>query len=91
MRRTARRLDQAYEKALCIPIGMGSRIVLMSDCHRGVGTWGDNFQANQNLFLPRCNIIIEGTSPILNLGMGMSYGKTGTCRRLCGYTATNSG
>ena len=29
MRRTARRLDQAYEKALCIPIGMGSRIVLI--------------------------------------------------------------
>ena len=50
MRRTEKRLNQAYERALCLPIHMGSRIVLMSDCHRGVGNWGDNFQANQNLF-----------------------------------------
>lgn len=50
MSRTDKKLDQAYEKALCIPLHAGSRIVLMSDCHRGIGTWGDNFQANQNLF-----------------------------------------
>ncbi len=50
MRRTEKRLNQAYEKAFCLPIHMGSRIVLMSDCHRGIGNWGDNFQANQNLF-----------------------------------------
>lgn len=50
MKRTARRLDKAYGEALCVPIHMGSRIVLMSDCHRGVGNWGDNFQANQNLY-----------------------------------------
>jgi len=50
MSHTDKRLEKAYENALCIPIHMGSRIVLMSDCHRGVGNWGDNFQANQNLF-----------------------------------------
>ena len=50
MKRTARRLDKAYGEALCVPVHMGSRIVLMSDCHRGVGNWGDNFQANQNLY-----------------------------------------
>ncbi|MCI9137556.1 MAG: serine/threonine protein phosphatase [Lachnospiraceae bacterium] len=50
MRRTEKRLNQAYQEALCIPIHRGSRIVLMSDCHRGIGNWGDNFQDNQNLF-----------------------------------------
>ncbi|MFG6384542.1 MAG: metallophosphoesterase [Lachnospiraceae bacterium] len=50
MSHTDKKLEKAYENALCIPIHMGSRIVLMSDCHRGVGNWGDNFQANQNLF-----------------------------------------
>lgn len=50
MRRTEKRLNQAYQEALCIPIHRESRIVLMSDCHRGVGNWGDNFQDNQNLF-----------------------------------------
>ena len=50
MSHTDKKLEKAYENALCIPIHMGSHIVLMSDCHRGVGNWGDNFQANQNLF-----------------------------------------
>ena len=50
MKRTAKRLDRAYEKALCLPLHKNSRIVLMSDCHRGVGNWGDNFLPNQNLF-----------------------------------------
>lgn len=50
MNLTERKLDQAYQKAFCIPIHSGSRVVLMSDCHRGIGNWGDNFQANQNLF-----------------------------------------
>ena len=50
MSRVMERLDQAYENALCLPLDCRSKIVLMSDCHRGVGNWGDNFQSNQNLF-----------------------------------------
>lgn len=70
MKRTARRLDQAYEKALCIPIDMGSRIVLMSDCHRGVGTWGDNFQANQNLFFAALQYYNRRNFTYIELGDG---------------------
>ena len=46
---TKRRLDALYLSADKICIGKGSRIVLMSDCHRGVGNHGDNFLYNQNL------------------------------------------
>lgn len=47
---TRRRLDKVYEAAPRIRLGQGSRIVCMSDCHRGVGNRGDNFLFNQNLF-----------------------------------------
>lgn len=47
---TGRRLDEVYEKAPRIRIDQNSRIVCMSDCHRGVGNMGDNFLFNQNLF-----------------------------------------
>lgn len=46
---TKRRLDALYLSADKICIGKGSRMVLMSDCHRGVGNHGDNFLYNQNL------------------------------------------
>lgn len=46
---TQSRLNALYREAERIRIGTGSRIVLMSDCHRGVGNHGDNFLNNQNL------------------------------------------
>ncbi len=50
MNLTEKRLDRAYDEAFCVSINKGNRVVLMSDCHRGIGNWGDNFQPNQNLF-----------------------------------------
>lgn len=47
---TEKRLDEVYAKAQRIRIDSNSRIVCMSDCHRGVGNRGDNFLFNQNLF-----------------------------------------
>lgn len=45
------RLEQAYRRAERLTIDKNSRIVCMSDCHRGVGNRGDNFLPNQHLFL----------------------------------------
>lgn len=45
------RLEQVYRKAERIVIDKGSRIVCMSDCHRGVGNRGDNFLPNRHLFM----------------------------------------
>lgn len=44
------RLDEVYEKANRIPINADSKIVIMSDCHRGDGSWIDNFSHNQNIY-----------------------------------------
>lgn len=44
------RLDQVYREAERYTIDRGSRIVCMSDCHRGVGDHADNFLPNQNVY-----------------------------------------
>lgn len=67
---TERKLDQAYEKALCLPYDSGSRIVLMSDCHRGIGNWGDNFQPNQNLFFAALQYYNQRRYTYIELGDG---------------------
>lgn len=37
------RLDHAFHNAPALPLSNRSRYVLMSDCHRGMGTSSDNF------------------------------------------------
>ncbi len=67
---TEKRLNRAYENALCVPINRGSRIVLMSDCHRGIGNWGDNFQPNQNLFFAALQYYNRRNFTYIELGDG---------------------
>ena len=43
-------IDRAYRNAQIIPIHDASRIVLMSDCHRGYGGWPDSFAVNQTTY-----------------------------------------
>lgn len=45
-----RRLKEVFETAKTIPFDDQSRIVFMSDCHRGDGSYADNFYKNQPLF-----------------------------------------
>ena len=70
MNRTEKRLDEAYENAPCVTVGRGSRVVLMSDCHRGVGNWGDNFQLNQNLFYAALQYYNRRNYTYIELGDG---------------------
>lgn len=46
-RAVERKLDQVYKHAPVIPFDSGTKLVVMSDCHRGQGNAGDNFLANQ--------------------------------------------
>lgn len=43
-------ISKIFETAEQIPFDDTSRIVLMSDCHRGDGSWADNFSKNQNIY-----------------------------------------
>lgn len=43
-----KRVSQVFQSAEQISFDDSSKIVLMSDCHRGDGSWADNFSKNQN-------------------------------------------
>lgn len=66
----SKRLSKVYENALVIPFDENSRIVIMSDCHRGNGTWGDNFLNNQNLFFAALYEYYENGYTYIELGDG---------------------
>lgn len=70
MQRTSRRLTQVWEDAPVFPFHDRSRIVIMSDCHRGVANWGDNFLPNQNLFFAALNYYYKRGFSYIELGDG---------------------
>ena len=75
---TPKRLDEIYRHAQEIPFDSDSKLILMSDCHRGQGNAGDNFLANQTVCFGARNIITRMVLPILNWAMEMNCGKTGS-------------
>ncbi|HKL79601.1 MAG TPA: metallophosphoesterase [Mobilitalea sp.] len=67
---TSKRLSQVLVNSPRIPFDDYSRIVLMSDCHRGVGGWSDNFSDNQNLFSAALTYYYERGYTYIELGDG---------------------
>lgn len=67
---TSSRLSEVYKKAKIIPYDSTSKFVLMSDCHRGDGTWSDNFSKNQNLFFAAMNYYYSNNFTYIELGDG---------------------
>ena len=49
--RTQQRLDGAYRSARVELFDDASKMVFMSDCHRGTGGLADEFQRNENAYL----------------------------------------
>ena len=64
------RLEQVYRNAEEICIDRSSRIVCMSDCHRGTGNHGDNFLPNQNVFFAALKYYYERNFFYMELGDG---------------------
>lgn len=69
MNRTGRLLE-VYQEAPIIPYNSRSRFVIASDCHRGVGNWGDNFMPNQNLFFAALDYYYKRGFSYIELGDG---------------------
>lgn len=67
---TSSRLNRLLKQSPVLPFDRHSKIVLMSDCHRGVGNWGDNFLKNQNLFFAALNYYYEEGFTYIELGDG---------------------
>ncbi|MDF2538170.1 MAG: hypothetical protein K0S76_1191 [Herbinix sp.] len=66
----SKRLSKALASSKVIPFDESSRFVIMSDCHRGDGSWGDNFSNNQNLFFAALSYYYESGYTYIELGDG---------------------
>ena len=64
------RLDRAFSQALVLPFHRCSRYVLISDCHRGVGTSSDNFLKNQHLYYAAMEHYYRNGFTYIELGDG---------------------
>ena len=67
---TAAKLSRLWEKSPVLPFDDHSKIVLMSDCHRGMGNWGDNFLKNQNKYFAALRYYYEQGYIYIELGDG---------------------
>lgn len=66
----SKRLSKVLEESRVINFDDSSRFVIMSDCHRGIGNWGDNFSNNQNLSFAALNYYYENGFTYFELGDG---------------------
>lgn len=65
-----KRIDKAFENAKVIDASEHSRIVFFSDCHRGCGTWNDNFLNNKILYLAALNHYWQQDFTYVEIGDG---------------------
>lgn len=65
-----KRLSQIFEKAKQIPFDDSSRIAVISDCHRGDGSWADDFSPNRNIYLAALNHYYKEGFTYMELGDG---------------------
>lgn len=64
------RLSRVLSTSMVVPFDDTSRIIIMSDCHRGNGSWGDNFSNNQNIYFAALNYYYENGYHYIELGDG---------------------
>ena len=67
---TSGRLTKVYRQAPKICFNRGSRFIMMSDCHRGVGNMGDNFLENRHIYLAALRYYYQNGFTYLELGDG---------------------
>ncbi|MHC1694366.1 MAG: metallophosphoesterase [Eubacteriales bacterium] len=64
------RITQVYNTSDRISIDDSSRLVLMSDVHRGDGSWADNFSKNQNIYFAAMGHYYKEKYTYVELGDG---------------------
>lgn len=67
---TPKRLDEIYQHAQVLPFDSDSKLILMSDCHRGQGNAGDNFLANQTVCFGALQYYYQNGFTYIELGDG---------------------
>ena len=66
----ADKLNKVYTSAPVLPYDKNSRIVIMSDCHRGQGNGADNFLPNSPIFQGALEYYYENGFTYIELGDG---------------------
>ena len=64
------RISDAFRGALRLPLTKNSKYVLFSDCHRGIGSTGDNFLKNEFIYLAAIKYYYEKQFTYIELGDG---------------------
>jgi UDP-2,3-diacylglucosamine pyrophosphatase LpxH len=67
---TLKRISEVYEASEKIPFDDTSRFVIISDCHRGDGSWADNFAKNQNIYYAALTHYYDMNYTYVELGDG---------------------
>lgn len=67
---TSKRLSQVFASSHRLPIDDHSRIIIMSDSHRGAGGWADNYMHNQHLFVAALLYYYDRGFTFIELGDG---------------------
>ena len=81
------RLNKSFEGALRLPLNPCTKYVLFSDCHRGNGTWNDNFLKNQNLYYAALQQYYQSGYTYIELGNGDElWENRSTYPHCCGNT-----
>lgn len=63
-------LSNIFTAAKRIPFDDSSKIVIMSDCHRGDGSWADTFYKNQNIYFTALKNYYDSNYTYIELGDG---------------------
>ena len=63
-------IQKVFATAEVLPFDKKSKIVLMSDCHRGTGTGADDFSKNQNLYYVALKYYLREGYTYIELGDG---------------------
>lgn len=65
-----RRINRVFNSSQEIVIDDFSKIIIMSDCHRGDGGWGDNFSRNKNLYIAALRYYYDKGYTYIEIGDG---------------------
>ncbi|MEA4895875.1 MAG: metallophosphoesterase family protein [Oscillospiraceae bacterium] len=65
---TYNRLSKIFDTAKELPFDSSSKIVLIGDCHRGDGSWVDDFRHNQSLYYAAVKYYYTGAFTYIDLG-----------------------
>lgn len=64
------RLTRAYKEAKRIPFNASSKFILFSDCHRGDGSYADDFANNRNIYFHALQQYYKNGFEYIELGDG---------------------